>query len=315
MDKENQRNSNLLYEQLRQKANDIFMWATSSIEDKNAPIQPLKELIQKLEGGGCASFWNNIIKSLEMDDGLIFNVFGTRGKYDILTDHATNVAILSLKIGMATGIYSHNKLIQLGIAALVHDLGMAAVPKSILTKNDNLSEEQTKEFIKHIPIGTSVLSGLGEQYNWLATICHQEHERENGQGFPAGLEGDQINHMAKIIGLTDTLESMVHPPWEMSPIDAIQTIITTQKKLFSISLVKILLKELSPFPTGSYVRINSKEIGQIIGTSKNHPLRPIIKIIIDSSGIPLKEAKIVNLKSKPLLYIVGSATQSMLPNF
>ncbi|MGA1867617.1 MAG: HD-GYP domain-containing protein [bacterium] len=303
--------STRFYHQLWQKANDINQWATSEINNNNAPIQPLKTMIQQLENGEGAFLWDTIIQSLKMEDSLILNVFMPRANYDMLTDHATNVAILSLRLGLSTELYSHGKLIQLGTAALVHDLGMAGIQKSILSQSANLSEEQTEEFMRHIPLGTKILSKLGEEYDWLTTICSQEHERENGQGFPAGLAQDQIHHMSKIIGLTDTLESMTHPPWEMSPMDAIQTLITTQKKLFSASLLKILLKELSPFPPGTYVRLNSKEIGQIIEISKGHPLRPSLKIIFDASGIPLKNPKIVHLKSKPLLYIVGSVKKSM----
>jgi HD-GYP domain-containing protein (c-di-GMP phosphodiesterase class II) len=296
----------LYYKQLWEKAKDIYGWAVALNTSKKVTFGRLKKLIRQLEKDELIS---KIMENLSKGDDLLFNVFMPKEKYDILIHHSVNVTILSLKLGMAIKQYSEAELRQLGFAALVHDIGMGGVPVSIINKETDLSGEEKKAIERHPYIGRSYLSELGEEYNWLATICYQEHERENGQGYPEGLFEDQINLMAKIIGLADTVDAMVHPrPWKktQSPPDAIESILGTQKDFFSPNLVKTLLREISPFPPGSYIQLNSKEIGQVIGIAKKYPLRPDILIYFDSNRIQLKRPKIIKLSTNPFLQIRGS---------
>ncbi|MGA1840864.1 MAG: HD-GYP domain-containing protein [bacterium] len=296
----------LLYKQLWHKAKDIYGWAVAFNTDKKATFDRLKKLIRQVEKDELMS---KIMGNLSMGDDLLFNVFMPKEKYDILTHHSVNVTILSLKLGMAIKEYSEAELKQLGLAALVHDIGMGSIAMSIINKETNLSDKEKKAIARHPNIGRAYLSELGEAYEWLATICYQEHERENGQGYPEGLAEDQINLMAKIIGLADTVDAMVHPrPWKktQSPPDAIESILGTQKDFFSPELVKTLLREISPFPPGSYIQLNSKEIGQVIGIAKQYPLRPDILIYFDSNRIQLKRPKVIKLSTNPFLQIRGS---------
>jgi HD-GYP domain-containing protein (c-di-GMP phosphodiesterase class II) len=296
----------LLYKQLWRKAKDVYGWAVRFNTNKKVSFDSLKKHIKQIEKDELLS---EIMENLSMGDDLLFNVFMPKEKYDILIHHSVNVTILSLKLGMAIRQYSEKELRHLGLAALVHDIGMGGIPMSIINKEKNLSDKEKKAIERHPYIGKTYLSELGEDYEWLSTICYQEHERENGQGYPEGLAEDQIHLMAKIIGLADTVDAMVHPrPWKKTypPPDVIESILGTQKDFFSRELVKTLLREISPFPPGSYIQLNSKEIGQVIGIAKKHPLRPDIMIYFDSNRMQLKRPKIIKLSTNPFLQIRGS---------
>jgi HD-GYP domain-containing protein (c-di-GMP phosphodiesterase class II) len=215
----------LLYKQLWRKAKDIYGWAVTFNSNKKVSFDRLRKLVRQIEKDELLS---KIMENLSMGDELLFNVFMPKEKYDILTHHSVNVTILSLKLGMAINQYSEKELRQLGLAALVHDIGMGSISMSIINKETNLSDKEKKAIERHPYIGKSYLSQLGEEYEWLSTICYQEHERENGQGYPEGLFEDQIHLMAKIIGLADTVDAMVHPrPWKKTqpPPDAIESIL------------------------------------------------------------------------------------------
>lgn len=303
----------LLYHQLWHKAKEIYGWALAYSKHNTGSIDTLKGLIQNLERD---PIWTKITDSLKNGDELIFNVFMPSPKYDILVNHPVNVSILSLKLGLAIKDFSEKELKRLGLAALVHDLGMGGILTSIMNKADNLSESEVRAIEKHPAVGKSYISQLGRDYEWLAELCYQEHERENGQGYPRGLSQDQIHPMAKIIGLMDTVDAMIHPrPWKKSlpPPDVIQTLLTTQKEYFSSELVKALIREVSPFPPGSFVRLNSKEIAQVFRVNKRYPLRPDIIVYYDSNGIPLSEPKIIQLETHPILHIGGSMEMHNIP--
>ncbi|MGA1791017.1 MAG: HD-GYP domain-containing protein [bacterium] len=312
----------LLYHQLWQKARDIYGWAVEYNQSETGAISKwekgsadtLKRLIQNAESDGI---WEKVIDSLKMGDQLLFNVFMPRVKYDLLTNHPVHVAILSMKLGMAIDGYPEKELKRLGLAALVHDLGMVGILLSIKDKDEDLSQDEIKAIERHPSIGRNYLSHLGKDYEWLARVCYQEHERENGQGYPEGLSKDQIHVMARIIGLMDTIDAMIHPrPWKnpLPPPEVIQTLLTTQKDFFAPHLVKSLIREVSPFPPGSFIRLNSKEIGQVIRVNKKHPLRPDIIIYYDSSGMPMKDPKIIQLQSHPILHISGAVDMDEIPS-
>jgi HD-GYP domain-containing protein (c-di-GMP phosphodiesterase class II) len=303
----------LLYQRLWRQAKRIYAWGVDFNLHKKGDIDTLKTLIQRIEKN---SLWSNILKSLDTGDDLLISVFMPRKKFEILTHHPVNVTILSLKLGLSSNRYSATELKQLGIAALVHDLGMTSIPNAILNKESSLSKDEIKMIRKHPSVGKSILVQLGKEYQWLATICYQEHERENGKGYPEGLAKERIHEMAKIIGLTDTVDAMVNPrPWKktQSAPYIIQSILSTQKDFFSPNLVKTFLREVSPFPPGSYIRLNSKEIGQVIGIAKDYPLRPKLTIYIDSNGLQLPEPKKIELKMCPLLHIIDTVDINELP--
>ena len=302
-----------LYHQLWQKAAQIYGWAVEKSKSETGAIDTLKELIQQIESD---VLWSKIIESLRMGDELLFKVFMPREEYDILTNHPVHVTILSLKLGMGIKGYAKDKLRELGLAALVHDLGLAGIPMSIMEKDTSLTDDEKKAIKSHPAIGKSYLSQLGKNYEWLSTVCYQEHERENGQGYPEGLAKDQIHSMAKIVGLMDTVEAMIHPrPWKktLSPPEAIRSLLTTQKDFFSRHLVKTLIREVSPFPPGSFVRLNSNEIGQVIRVNKRYPLRPDIIVYFDSNAFPLKESKNIQLETNPILYIKEAVETDKIP--
>ena len=302
-----------LYHQLWQKAAQIYGWSVEHSKCETGAIDTLKQLIQEIESD---VLWSKVIESLRMGDELLFKVFMPREEYDILTNHPVRVTILSLKLGMGIKGYPEDELRKLGLAALVHDLGLAGIPMSIMEKDTSLTDDEKKAIRSHPAIGKSYLSQLGKNYEWLSTVCYQEHERENGQGYPEGLAKGQIHLMAKIVGLMDTVEAMIHPrPWKktLPPPEAIQSLLTTQRDFFSPHLVKALIREISPFPPGSFVRLNSNEIGQAIRVNKRYPLRPDITIYFDSKAIPLEEPKNIQLETNPILYIKGAVETDKIP--
>ena len=235
---------------------------------------------------------------------------------DNLAAHSVNVCIYALMLGKGVN-YSRKQLIELGITAILHDIGMIFIPQEIVEKNGKLTASEIEKIRKHPYYTYKILQTLGEKYSWIAKVAYQEQEREGGQGYPGGLKGDEIHDYAKIIGVVDVYEALTHHRPQRKgymPHEAVKLILGTQKGLFSNEVKRLLLTKLSCFPLGSYVKLNSKAICKVVGINEDSPLRPTVEILFDSQGRKLPKKKVINLADAPLLYVTGTVSESDLPH-
>ena len=105
--------------------------------------------------------------------------------------HSVNVAVYALRIGEGMDFEQH-RLTDLGVAALLHDIGMTRLPDTIIESKGKLSDQEVTEMRKHPLYAYQILAGLGDDYLWLADVAYQEHERDNRSGFPRGHSKDHI---------------------------------------------------------------------------------------------------------------------------
>ncbi len=238
-----------------------------------------------------------------------------KGIPDNLAAHSANVCIYSLLLGKGAN-YSEGQLAELGMTALLHDIGMIFIPKGIVDKKGKLTTSELKQIKKHPYYTYKILQTLGEKYFWIAKVAYQEQERQNGLGYPNGLKGDEIHDYAKIIGVVDVYEALTHHrPHRKGymPHDAVKLILGTQKDLYSNDVKRLLLTKLSCFPLGSYIKLNSNATCKVIEVYEDSPLRPTVEILFDSQKRKLPKRKIIKLAEAPLLYITGTVYESDLP--
>lgn len=127
--------------------------------------------------------------------------------------HTSRVTDLSLKI--AKKLLSKKKkgadlkfLENLHIAALLHDIGKIGVSESILNKQGPLTEEERKKIQEHPIVGVSILQPINELEEAIKGVKYH-HERYDGKGYPDGLKGNKIPHIANIIAVADTFDAMI----------------------------------------------------------------------------------------------------------
>jgi HD-GYP domain-containing protein (c-di-GMP phosphodiesterase class II) len=208
--------------------------------------------------------------------------------------------------------FSKDKLFELGLSALFHDIGMFLVPDDILRKPDRLTQEESDAVRKHPEMGRDILSIRGGSYPWLSEVVYQHHEREEGQGYPRGLRGDRIHEYAKILGIVDTYEAMTHNRPHRRAI-SVRELIESKNQQFAPRIIKVFLEQISLYPIGSYVKLNNKSLAKVIDTNDHQPLRPVVNVLFDSQGNRMKADQIVNLKDNSLLWVIGNLSETELP--
>ena len=232
-----------------------------------------------------------------------------------LVIHSVNVGVYALRIGEGMNFEDH-RLVDLGLAALLHDIGMTRLPESILTKGKWTNEEKA-EMQRHPQYGHEILSKLGKDYQWLADVAYQEQEREDGSGYPRSLKGDQIDEYARIIAVADCFAGLTRSRPDrrgMLPFDAVRFMLQNQRGTFSQSVLKVLLQKLSAFPLKSFVKLNSGAVGRVVETYESHPLRPSVEILYDSQEKKVKNIQTINLRETRILHITDVISEDDLPD-
>lgn len=120
-------------------------------------------------------------------------------------EHSRTVAGNAAAIGAVLGL-SGDRLEDLRIAGLLHDVGKVGVADSVLKKPGPLTEEEWAEMRRHPEIGARLLThpGLSEVRSW---VLHH-HERPDGRGYPNGVSGHDIPREARILAVADAYEAM-----------------------------------------------------------------------------------------------------------
>jgi HD-GYP domain-containing protein (c-di-GMP phosphodiesterase class II) len=256
---------------------------------------------------------NHIIER-DLTDRLYEYAVSCTGDYDARVVHSVDVTFASVKVGEGLG-YTRKRLVELGLVGFLENVGMYLIPASILNKAGKLSESEKAKVIEHPQISAGILSRVEEQYQWLADVAMQVHERTDGSGYPRGLQGTEISEFASIIGLVDLYIALIgkRPHREkFMQTEAIKLILKEAKGMFPSKVLKTFLNQISLFPINSYVRLNNKSIGKVISIEKNQPLRPAIELIYDGLGSKLERREIIRLIDNPLLYITDSLKESEL---
>jgi HD-GYP domain-containing protein (c-di-GMP phosphodiesterase class II) len=224
--------------------------------------------------------------------------------------HGVNVAVYAIELSKYLEFKPENQ-IELGLCALLHDVGTAAIADKIIYKPKKLDAQESKIFRERPNHSYKILKQFGYDYAFVAECAAQVHERIDGSGYPGGLNAAEIHEYAQIIGLLDEYEALIHSrPHrdKLAPFTAIKKIINTGKSRFERKYLKALLNTITVFPLYSYVRLNSDAIGKVIETYPDQPMRPKVRIEYDSQSQKVLTDRIVSLPEDSLLHIVDSVT-------
>jgi len=156
--------------------------------------------------------------------------------------HCQRLAGLAHQLGMQAGLVPA-ALKGLVFGALLHDIGKIGVSDSILTKPGPLSRQEWAEMRLHPLIGERICEPLATASQF-APIVRHHHERWDGKGYPDGLRADAIPIGARIVGLVDAYDAIIHDrPYRpaRTVADALEELRAESSRQFDPDLVKLFL--------------------------------------------------------------------------
>lgn len=125
-------------------------------------------------------------------------------------EHAFRVAVWARMLAIEAGM-AESDAIELERASRLHDIGKVVIPDTVILKKTALSRGERQIIETHAATGAELLSRAKLPYAALAEeIARYHHESWDGRGYPEGLSGNAIPRSARIVGLCDAFDAMVH---------------------------------------------------------------------------------------------------------
>ncbi|MGB8450747.1 MAG: HD domain-containing phosphohydrolase [Anaerocolumna sp.] len=151
---------------------------------------------------------NKLVESKSIRSSIITSLQNDLYKRSNETEeHSSRLIELSHKLGEAIGL-SEDKIRNLELLALLHDIGITGIPDSILSKNNSLDSEEWNTMKSHCEIGYRIASSSSDLAHIAGDIL-SHHEHWDGSGYPQGLSGENIPLNGRIMAILDTYDSMV----------------------------------------------------------------------------------------------------------
>lgn len=261
------------------------------------PFQPnmLREQVEKL------------VDLVQETENIFINLNTVEEDGYYLYHQAVNTCIYSLVLGQALD-YTRPRLIELGMGAVLADVGMLSVPAAIREKTGKLTAEELIPIRKHPVIGYQLLLDAKIKSS-MAIPALQHHETYDGNGYPQGKKENEIEESARIVSIADSFAAQTRQRAyrdKMLHYQAMNNALSADFHRFDPVLLRKFLGRLSVYPIGSLVLMSTDEIGIVIESNNDKPMRPVLKIIRDKDGkpVPRESPRLVDLMNNASQYII-----------
>lgn len=261
-------------------------------------LTQLKQVTMKSMSGIMKNVYSSDSKklgqSLETVDNMIEYIikFGNvnTSLYDIKTYdnytylHSLDTCIMSAFLGLSSG-FNEWELKQLGVGAILHDIGKTKLPLKIINKQGKLTKEEYDEVKNHTIYGGEMLRKNYTISNSIINIVEQHHERIDGTGYPKGLKGNEITKLSKVVCICDVYDAVSNNRCyrtKFSPNDAYELILAGSGTSFDRQMVVNFKNTFAIYPIGCCIRLSSGEEGYVIAQNHGFPDRPIIRVLYDA---------------------------------
>ena len=227
--------------------------------------------------------------------------------------HPVNVTVVSLLLGKAIGM-SPAELIELGMAAFLHDVGKAQLPDRVRWLEDNFSTAEYKLYQDHVAKSVQAAMAMELSKGALLAIA-QHHELTDGSGFPTRAKGENMTMGALVLALVNRYDNLCNPTRSataMTPHESLSLIFSQFKTRFDTTALSAFIRMMGVYPPGSVVQLIDDRYGMVVSVNSSRPLKP--RIIVHESGVSKHEALIVDLELTPNLCIRRSLKPTALPS-
>jgi HD-GYP domain-containing protein (c-di-GMP phosphodiesterase class II) len=228
-----------------------------------------------------------------MENELSITGLTTLREYDEYTfTHSVNVCIFAVALGKRLGL-DRLQLYDLGLAALLHDIGKARLDQALLNKNSALDEQEWRMMQSHPWLGTLTLFKMreGEELPYRAILAaHEHHMKVDLSGYPRPVRPRSLGLFTRLIAVADGYDAATtrrvyqSVPWEADAV--LRDMWFNPGRGYDPTLVKALINLLGIYPVGTCVILDTFEVAIVAGPSPDPEQldRPLVRLVVDQSG-------------------------------
>lgn len=278
-------------------------------------IVAAKQIMEKIKIGNgidaeqAKKVANTLVDELCRNHGALVNFIDMRTQNDYLFGHSVNVCVLSIMTGLNLGL-NELRLRDLGVGALLHDVGKTQLPAELLNKTGRLTPEEIIEIKKHPLLGFDILRKNPDISLISAHCAFQHHERFDGTGYPRSLMKEEIHKFAHIVAIADVYDALTSDAAyrrAMPVYEAIAIISKAAGSYFDPELIDKFIENIAIYPIGSVVRLNNNHFGVVVDISRDGKNKPVVRIIMDENKQQVNKLIEIDLSKNPRLYIADVA--------
>jgi putative nucleotidyltransferase with HDIG domain len=222
-----------------------------------------------------------------------------KNKDEYTSEHSLNVSIISIAFGRHLGL-DQQVLNELGLCGLLHDMGKMLTPTEILNKPSSLTKEEDEIMKRHPEDGRNILMSSSGIVLSTIDVAHSHHERMDGSGYPRNLGSNQLTYFTRIVTIADVFDALTSDRIYKNgdtTFNSLRVLHAARGMAFDPALITKFVECIGIYPMGSVVEMHNGEIGIVAGSSPQHRLQPVVKLLLDAEKHPMS-AHLVNL-AKP----------------
>ena len=234
------------------------------------------------------------------------------GGSDRAAAHALNVGVISLLIARTLG-FTEQDLLELGVGALLHDVGKTQVADRFRHAEDGFNNHELALYRDHVVKGVA----LGQRMHLAPgalKVLAQHHEQADGSGFPLKLAGERISMGARVVALVNRYDNLCNPQSRtpaLTPHEAVSMLFAQGRQSFDSAVLNAFIRMMGVYPAGSLVQLTDDRFAMVVGVNSSRPLKPCV--LVHDQNLPRSEALVLNLERLPNLGIRRSLQPALVP--
>ncbi len=235
------------------------------------------------------------------------------GGGDRAASHALNVSVISLLIGRTLGL-AEEELVELGVGALMHDVGKQEVPDRFRHHDESFSAAEINAYRDHVSKGVALGLRMGLKAGAMSVLA-QHHEQVDGSGFPLRLTADRMTMGARLVALVNRYDNLCNPQARglaLTPHEAVSVLFAQGRSRFDPTVLNAFIRMMGVYPAGSLVQLTDDRFAMVVGVNSSRPLKP--RVLVHDVRVPRNEALVVDLERQPDFSIRRSLPSNKLPS-
>ncbi len=225
--------------------------------------------------------------------------------------HPLNCTVLSLLLAKACGIV--DGLHEIGLGALLHDIGKIELPDRMRWRDQNFSSAERRLFQEHVGHGLALAERMGLSPS-VREIIGQHHEYADGSGYPNALIGERIAQGSRIVALVNQYDNLCNPgkpAAALTPHDALAVMFARMRAQFDPATMAIFIRMMGVYPPGSAVQLTDGRYALSVAVNAARPLKP--RVLVHDPAVAPEDALVIDLEQQGQPGVQRSLKPAQLP--
>jgi HD-GYP domain-containing protein (c-di-GMP phosphodiesterase class II) len=258
---------------------------------KQTTLENMPNIFNNILTGEHESIENSLNSVYDLIDYIIkegcvnTNLYEVKNYDNYTYIHCVDTCIMSTFLGTSMH-YDKEKLKNLALTALLHDIGKTKIPNYIINKKEPLTKNEFETIMLHPFYSKEILSKIPSIPSCVIDGVAQHHERFDGKGYPFKIKGKKISEFARIITICDVFTAVsANRSYRnrFAPYEAYELVLSSSGTQFDPDIIDIFKNTFSVYPLGCCLKLSNGFEGFVVKQNLGFPDRPTVRITYDKN--------------------------------